>query len=53
MAGAAGAMGGAAQTLARHYSQLAKEVYPIIEIDAGRQGTVIVTEGRDIAESPL
>lgn len=53
MAGAAGAMGGAAQTLARHYSQLAKEVYPIIEIDAGRQGTMIVTEGRDIAESPL
>jgi conjugal transfer pilus assembly protein TraB len=53
MAGVAGGMGGAAQTLARHYSQLAKEIYPIIEIDAGRQGTLIVTEGREIAEAPL
>ena len=52
MAGAAGGLGGAAQTLARHYSQLAKEIYPIIEIDAGRQGTLIVTEGREIAEPP-
>src|SRR5574340_186864 len=52
MAGAAGGLGGAAQTLARHYTQLAKEIYPIIEIDAGRQGTLIVTEGREIAEAP-
>ncbi len=52
MAGVAGGMGGAAQTLARHYTQLAKEIYPIIEIDAGRQGTLIVTEGREIAEAP-
>jgi conjugal transfer pilus assembly protein TraB len=51
MAGVAGGMGGAAQTLARHYTQLAKEIYPIIEIDAGRQGTLIVTEGREIAEA--
>jgi conjugal transfer pilus assembly protein TraB len=53
MAGVAGGMGGAAQTLARHYSQLAKEIYPIIEIDAGRQGNIIVTEGRSVPEAPL
>lgn len=53
MAGVAGGMGGAAQVLARHYSQLAKDIYPIIEIDAGRQGMLIVTEGRELAEAPL
>lgn len=53
LAGLAGGMGGAAQVLARHYTQLAKEIYPIIEIDAGRQGTLIITEGRTLAESPL
>jgi hypothetical protein len=45
-------MGGAAQTLARHYSQLAKDIYPIIEIDAGRQGSVIITEGRALPDTP-
>jgi hypothetical protein len=39
--------------LARHYSQLAKEIYPIIEIDAGRQGTLVIMEGREISEAPL
>jgi len=53
LAGLAGGMGGAAQVLARHYTQLAKEIYPIIEIDAGRQGTLIITEGRTLVESPL
>ncbi len=53
MAGMAGGLGGAAQVLARHYSQLAKEIYPIIEIDAGRQGTLVVTEGRSVVEAPL
>ncbi len=52
MAGIAGGMGGAAQTLARHYSQLAKDIYPIIEIDAGRQGSVIITEGRSLPDTP-
>jgi conjugal transfer pilus assembly protein TraB len=52
MAGIAGGMGGAAQTLARHYSQLAKDIYPIIEIDAGRQGSVIITEGRALPDTP-
>jgi len=53
LAGAAGAMGGGAQVLANHYTQLAKEIYPIIEIQAGRQGTIVITEGRTIHESPL
>lgn len=53
MAGVAGGMGGAAQVLARHYTQLAKEIYPVIEIDAGREGTLIVTEGRTLPEPPL
>ncbi len=53
LAGMAGGLGGAAQVLARHYSQLAKEIYPIIEIDAGRQGTLIITEGRSVTEAPL
>lgn len=53
LAGMAGGLGGAAQILARHYSQLAKEIYPIIEIDAGRQGTLIITEGRSVTEAPL
>lgn len=53
MAGAAGGMGGAAQILARHYSQLAKEIYPVIEIDAGREGTLIITKGRTLPEPPL
>jgi len=53
MAGVAGGMGGAAQALARHYTQLAKDIYPVIEIDAGRQGSVIITEGRSIPEPPL
>lgn len=53
MAGVAGGLGGAAQILARHYSQLAKEIYPIIEIDAGRQGTLVIMEGREISEAPL
>lgn len=52
MAGMAGGMGGAAQALARHYTQLAKDIYPVIEIDAGRQGSVIITEGRAISEPP-
>jgi len=52
MAGIAGGMGGAAQTLARHYTQLAKDIYPIIEIDAGRQGSVIITEGRSLPDTP-
>lgn len=53
MAGAAGGMAGAAQTLARHYTQLAKEIYPIIEIDVGREANIIITEGRSMAEPPL
>ncbi len=53
MAGVAGGFGGAAQILARHYTQLAKEIYPVIEIDAGREGTLIITEGRTLTEAPL
>jgi len=53
MAGAAGAMGGTAQALARHYTQMAKDIYPVIEIDAGRQGSVIITEGRAMSAPPL
>lgn len=52
LAGVAGGLGGAAQTLARHYTQLAKDIYPVIEIDAGRRATLIVTEGRELREAP-
>jgi conjugal transfer pilus assembly protein TraB len=48
----AGGLGGAAQTLARHYTQLAKDIYPVIEIDAGRRATLIITEGRELKEAP-
>jgi hypothetical protein len=32
---------------------LAKEIYPIIEIDVGREANIIITEGRSMAEPPL
>lgn len=50
MAGAAGGMGNAARLLAKHYSQMAASIYPIIEIDANRDVDFIVGTGRELAD---
>lgn len=50
LAGAAGGMQRAAELLARHYAQMASRIYPVIEVDAGRWGDLIVTEGRELKE---
>ncbi|HHQ42089.1 MAG TPA: conjugal transfer protein TraB, partial [Chromatiales bacterium] len=38
-------VGNALDRLARWYLERAEELYPVIEIDAGRYGEVILTEG--------
>lgn len=50
MAGAAGGMGNAARLLAKHYSQMAASIYPIIEIDANRDVDFIVGTGRELVD---
>jgi conjugal transfer pilus assembly protein TraB len=50
LAGAAGGMQRAAELLAKHYAQMAARIYPVIEVDAGRWGDLIVTEGRELKE---
>jgi conjugal transfer pilus assembly protein TraB len=52
LAGLAGGLGNAANVLARHYAMLARQIYPVIEVDAGRMGDLIVTEGRELAAAP-
>jgi len=47
-----GAMGGASTALdrvAQYYLDLANEMHPIIEIDSGRQLTLVVVRGRTLA----
>lgn len=50
MAGAAGGLGNAARLLAKHYSQMAASIYPIIEIDANRDVDFIVGTGRELVD---
>ena len=43
-------MGNAARLLAKHYSQMAASIYPIIEIDANRDVDFIVGTGRELVD---
>lgn len=47
--GAGGGAGEAGKLLAEYYLKLAEEVFPVIEIDAGRRVDVIITEGTELA----
>ncbi len=47
--GVGGGAGEAGRLLAEYYLKLAEEVFPVIEIDAGRQVDVIITEGTELA----
>ncbi len=47
--GIGGGAGEAGRLLAEYYLKLAEEVFPVIEIDAGRKVDVIVTEGAELA----
>jgi conjugal transfer pilus assembly protein TraB len=50
--GTSGVMGGASSALdriAQHFLDLAEQLHPVIEIDSGRQVTVILTQGRTMA----
>ena len=46
--GLGGGAGEAGALLAEYYLKLAEEVFPVIEIDAGRKVDVIITEGREL-----
>lgn len=46
--GVGGGTGEAGRLLAEYYLKLAEEVFPVIEIDAGRRIDVIVTEGMEL-----
>ena len=46
--GIGGGTGEAGRLLAEYYLKLAEEVFPVIEIDAGRRVDVIITEGREL-----
>lgn len=49
--GTAAAMGGvskSAEILAQHYVDLAKNIYPVIEIDAGRTIDIVSTQGMEL-----
>ena len=47
--GIGGGAGEAGKLLAEYYLKLAEEVFPVIEIDAGRGVDVIITEGTELA----
>ena len=47
--GIGGGAGEAGKLLAEYYLKLAEEVFPVIEIDAGRRVDVIITEGTELA----
>lgn len=47
-AGIGGGAGEAGRLLAEYYLRLAEEVFPVIEIDAGRRVDVVVTEGTEL-----
>ena len=47
-AGIGGGVGEAGRLLAEYYLRLAEEVFPVIEIDAGRRVDVVVTEGAEL-----
>ena len=47
--GVGGGAGEAGRLLAEYYLKLAEEVFPVIEIDAGRRVDVIITEGTELA----
>lgn len=47
--GIGGGVGEAGKLLAEYYLKLAEEVFPVIEIDAGRRVDVIITEGTELA----
>ena len=47
--GIGGGTGKAGKLLAEYYLKLAEEVFPVIEIDAGRRVDVIITEGTELA----
>ena len=47
--GVGGGVGEAGRLLAEYYLELAEEVFPVIEIDAGRRVDVIITEGAELA----
>ncbi len=47
--GLGGGAGEAGRLLAEYYLELAEEVFPVIEIDAGRRVDVIITEGTELA----
>lgn len=53
LAGTAGGMQSAAQVLAQHYAMLARQIFPVIEVDAGRKADMIVTEGRELKAPPI
>lgn len=53
ISGLAGGLGRAAELLARFYMAMARAIFPIIEIDAGRKGVLIVTEGKRLPDRPL
>ena len=46
--GIGGGAGEAGRLLAEYYLKLAEEVFPVIEIDAGRRVDVIITEGTEL-----
>ena len=46
--GLGGGTGEAGRLLAEYYLKLAEEVFPVIEIDAGRRVDVIITEGTEL-----
>lgn len=48
-AGIGGGVGEAGRLLAEYYLRLAEEVFPVIEIDAGRRVDVVVTEGTELS----
>ena len=47
--GVGGGAGEAGKLLAEYYLKLAEEVFPVIEIDAGRSVDVIITEGTELS----
>lgn len=47
--GIGGGAGEAGRLLAEYYLKLAEEVFPVIEIDAGRHIDVIITEGMELS----
>jgi conjugal transfer pilus assembly protein TraB len=53
ISGLAGGLGRAAEILARFYLAMARSIFPVIEIDAGRHGVLLVTEGKELPDVPL